>query len=75
MKEKVADTSQLLTVNLGKVQNPNWRRIGANSGIMNSASEAFALKGAYIIITSWKYTICLLQFIYRKLVPMFLLYA
>ena len=53
MKEKVADTSQLLTVNLGKIQNPNWRRIGANSGMMNSASEVFALKGAYNLSESY----------------------
>ena len=71
VKENVADNSQLLTINLGKVQNPNWSSIGTNSCIINSALKVFALKGTYIIITSKKYTIWYIygrKSSYRKLV-------
>ena len=70
MKEKVADTLQFLTIDLGKVQNQNWSSIGANSDIMDSALKVFAPKGACIIIMSWKYTIWYIygrRFSYHKL--------
>ena len=51
VKEKVADTSQMVTINLGKVANPNRRCITADSAIMNSGSNVFAFKGTYMIIT------------------------
>ena len=51
MREKVADTSQVVIIDLADAVNPIRRPITADSAIMNPASKVIALKGAYMIIT------------------------
>ena len=63
VREKVADTSQVVIIDLADATNPIRRPITADSAIMNPASKVIALKGAYMIITSWKCTMHLLYII------------
>ena len=47
VKKNVTDTSQVVTINLGKVANQNRRCITADSAIINSGSNVF-LKGTWL---------------------------
>jgi len=45
VREKVADTSQVVIIDLADAANPIRRPITADSAIMNPASKVIALKG------------------------------
>ena len=48
VREKVADTSQVVIIDMADSQNPSRRPISADSAIMNPASKVIALKGEHI---------------------------
>ena len=45
VREKVADTAQVVIIDMADTQNPIRRPISADSAIMNPASKVIALKG------------------------------
>ena len=47
IREKVADTAQVVIIDMADTQNPIRRPISADSAIMNPASKVIALKGMF----------------------------
>ena len=47
IREKVADTAQVVIIDMADTQNPIRRPISADSAIMNPASKVIALKGTF----------------------------
>ena len=45
VREKVAETAQVVIIDMADTQNPIRRPISADSAIMNPASKVIALKG------------------------------
>jgi len=50
IREKVADTAQVVIIDMADTQNPIRRPISADSAIMNPASKVIALKGSYELV-------------------------
>lgn len=56
IREKVADTAQVIIIDLADANNPIRRPITADSAIMNPASKVIALKGATPTNTRYGYS-------------------
>ena len=64
VREKVADTAQVVIIDMADPTNPIRRPISGDSAIMNPASKVIALKGTYLFYLFFFFSIFCALFYY-----------